>query len=80
MKKVLLIIAISISVVACNKTADVKEVKTAYVDTSVLMKEYTEAKDLEAKYKAQSEEKGTARGMDKAGFSAYQSNLHSGQS
>lgn len=58
MKKVLLIIAISISVVACNKTADVKEVKTAYVDTSELMKEYTEAKDLEAKYKAQSEEKG----------------------
>ena len=57
-KKVLLIIAISISVVACNKTAEVKEVKTAYVDTSVLMKEYTEAKDLEAKYKAQSEEKG----------------------
>jgi outer membrane protein len=40
-----LIIAISISVVACNKTAEVKEVKTAYVDTSVLMKEYTEAKD-----------------------------------
>jgi outer membrane protein len=27
MKKVLLIIAISISVVACNKTAEVKEVK-----------------------------------------------------
>jgi len=59
MKKVLLIIAISISVVACNKTGEVKEVKTAYVDTSVLMKEYTEAKDLEAKYKAQSEEKGS---------------------
>lgn len=58
MKKVLLIIAISISVVACNQTAEVKELKTAYVDTSVLMKEYTEAKDLEAKYKAQSEEKG----------------------
>ncbi|MFB0910109.1 MAG: OmpH family outer membrane protein, partial [Flavobacterium sp.] len=58
MKKVLLIIAISISVVACNKNAEVKEVKTAYVDTSVLMKEYTEAKDLEAKYKAQAEEKG----------------------
>jgi outer membrane protein len=35
MKKVLLIIAISISVVACNKTAEVKEVKTAYVDTCV---------------------------------------------
>jgi outer membrane protein len=58
MKKALVIIALSISVVACNKTAEVKEVKTAYVDTSVLMKEYTEAKDLEAKYKAQAEEKG----------------------
>jgi outer membrane protein len=34
-EKVLLIIAISISVV-CNKTAEVKEVKTAYVDTSVM--------------------------------------------
>jgi outer membrane protein len=32
--------------------------KTAYVDTSELMKEYTEAKDLEAKYKAKAEEKG----------------------
>lgn len=58
MKKVLLIIAITITVVACDKAVEVKEVKTAYVDTSVLMKEYTEAKDLEAKYKAQSSEKG----------------------
>ncbi|MBK0369648.1 OmpH family outer membrane protein [Flavobacterium agrisoli] len=58
MKKALVIIALSISVVACNKPTEVKEVKTAYVDTSVLMKEYTEAKDLEAKYKAQAEEKG----------------------
>jgi outer membrane protein len=58
-KKVLLTIAIAISIVACNKTTEeVKEVKTAYIDTSELMKEYTEAKDLEAKYKAQSEEKG----------------------
>ena len=54
MKKALVIIALSVLVVSCNKTAEVKEVKTAYVDTSVLMKEYTEAKDLEAKYKAQS--------------------------
>lgn len=58
MKKALVIIALSVLVVSCNKTAEVKEVKTAYVDTSVLMKEYTEAKDLEAKYKAQAEEKG----------------------
>ena len=58
MKKSLLIIALSIAIVSCNKTAEVKEVKTAFVDTSVLMKEYTEAKDLEDKYKAKSEEKG----------------------
>jgi outer membrane protein len=58
MKKALVIIALSISLVSCNKAAEVKEVKTAYIDTSVLMKEYTEAKDLEAKYKAKSEEKG----------------------
>ena len=58
-KIALVIIALSISLVSCNKpAAEVKEVKTAYVDTSVLMKEYTEAKDLEAKYKAKSEEKG----------------------
>ncbi|MCP2026382.1 outer membrane protein [Flavobacterium sp. HSC-32F16] len=58
MKKALVIIALSILVVSCNKATEVKEVKTAYIDTSVLMKEYTEAKDLEAKYKAQAEEKG----------------------
>lgn len=58
MKKALALIAISISLIACEKAAEVKEVKTAYVDTSELMKQYTEAKDLEAKYKAQAEEKG----------------------
>ncbi|HRN44416.1 MAG TPA: OmpH family outer membrane protein, partial [Flavobacterium sp.] len=46
MKKALVIIALSISIVACNKPAEVKELKTAYIDTSELMKEYTEAKDL----------------------------------
>ena len=58
MKKALVIIALSISIVACNKPAEVKELKTAYIDTSELMKEYTEAKDLEAKYKTKAEEKG----------------------
>ena len=58
MKKSLLILALVISIVSCDKKAEVKEVKTAYVDTSELMKEYTEAKDLEAKYKAQAQEKG----------------------
>lgn len=60
MKKVLLIIAISIFVIACDKKETVvKEVKTAYVDTSELMKSYAEAKDLEEKYKALSQEKGS---------------------
>lgn len=60
MKKALLFIAISISLVSCDKQPEVKakEFKTAYVDTAELMKEYTETKDLEAKYKAQAAEKG----------------------
>jgi outer membrane protein len=40
----------------CNKTAEVK-VKTAYVDTSVLMKEY-KAKDLEQNIKHSLKKKG----------------------
>ena len=58
MKKSLLIVALAISIVSCNKAVDVKEVKTAYVDTSKLLEEYTEAKDIEAKYKAKSDEMG----------------------
>jgi len=58
MKKSLLIVALAISIVSCNKAADVKEVKTAYVDTSKLLEEYTESKDIEAKYKAKSDEMG----------------------
>lgn len=58
MKKALVIITLSFSLFACNKTAEVKEIKTAYVDTSELMKEYTASKDLEAKYKSKAEEKG----------------------
>jgi outer membrane protein len=37
------VLHLSISIVACNKPVEaVKEVKTTYVDTSELMKEYTE--------------------------------------
>ena len=35
MKKSLLIIALSIAIVSCNKTAEVKEVKTAFAANSV---------------------------------------------
>jgi outer membrane protein len=59
MKKSIVIIALAFSIISCNnKTAEVKEIKTAYVDTSKLLEEYTEAKDIEAKYKAKSEEMG----------------------
>lgn len=61
-KKFIVIAALAISIVSCNNAekpaAAVKEAKTAYVDTSVLMKEYTESKDIQEKYKAKSEEKG----------------------
>lgn len=44
---------------ACDKAPNpVKEMKTAYVDTSRLLDEYNEAKDIEAKYKAKGDEMG----------------------
>lgn len=78
MKKALVIIALSISLIACNeKPVAVKELKTAYVDTSILMKEYTEAKDLEAKYKAQAAEKGRQLEAEIARFKQDASNFQS---
>ena len=58
MKKSLVIIALAFSIISCNQTDKVKEFKTAYVDTSKLMEEYTEAKDIQAKYKGKSDEMG----------------------
>ena len=60
MKKSIVLIALAFSVFSCNdKTAaPSKEFKTAYVDTSKLIEEYTEAKDIEAKYKTKSDEMG----------------------
>ncbi|SHF84295.1 periplasmic chaperone for outer membrane proteins Skp [Flavobacterium fluvii] len=61
-KKIIVIIALAITIVSCNNNekpaAAAKELKTAYVDTSVLMKEYTEANDIQEKYKAKADEKG----------------------
>lgn len=58
MKKIVVLVALALAVLSCNKPVQVKEVKTAYVDTSLLMKEYAATKDLDEKYKAKSEEKG----------------------
>jgi outer membrane protein len=70
MKKSLVIIAIAFSIISCNKTAEVASTKTAYVDTSKLMTEYTEAKDIEAKYKAKSQEMGRELEAEIAKFKA----------
>ena len=62
MKKIIAIIIIVSFVFACDKSVEakaVKEMKTAYVDTSVLMKEYQKTKDIEAKFKVKAETKGS---------------------
>ena len=52
MKNTIILFALAISIISCNKTTTTtKEFKTAYIDTSKLMEESTEAKDIEAKYK-----------------------------
>lgn len=70
MKKSIVIIAVIFSFLSCNKTTEVKEAKTAYIDTVKLMSEYTEAKDLDAKYKAKSEEVGRKLEVEEANFKA----------
>ncbi|HMK06389.1 MAG TPA: OmpH family outer membrane protein [Flavobacterium sp.] len=58
MKKSIVIIALALSIVSCNKTIEVKEAKTAYVDTSKLLEQNNEAKEIDAKYKAKQVEMG----------------------
>lgn len=58
MKKIVLMLALAAFSVSCEKATETKELKTAYVDTSKLLDEYTEARDIEAKYKAKSAEMG----------------------
>lgn len=68
MKKSITILAIAMAVISCNKAVEVKEVKTAYVDTSKLFEEYTEAKDIKAKFKSKSEEMGRELDQEAARF------------
>ncbi|WP_396177507.1 OmpH family outer membrane protein [Flavobacterium sp.] len=77
MKKSLLIIALAVSIISCNKeqTAVSTEMKTAYVDTAKLMEEYTEAKDLEAKFKAKSEAEAKKFEVEEANFKAEVANF-----
>lgn len=56
MKKSIVAFAIAITLISCNKEeATSTSEKTAYVDTVKLMDEYTESKDLQAKFKDKSE-------------------------
>jgi outer membrane protein len=68
MKKTIATFAIITLLASCNKTAEVKEVKTAYVDTAKLFEEYTEAKDIQAKYKSKSDEMGRELEQEMARF------------
>lgn len=79
MKKSLLIIALAFAAISCNKeqtaTSTTKEIKTAYVDTAKLMEEYTEAKDLEAKFKTKSEAEAKKFEVEEANFKAEVANF-----
>ena len=78
MKKSLLIIALAVSIISCNKeqTASTStELKTAYVDTAKLMEEYTEAKDLDAKFKSKSEAEAKKFEVEEANFKAEVANF-----
>lgn len=55
MKKIVVVLALAISVIACDKAPQAKEFKTAYIDTQKLMEEYNEAKELDEKYKTKGE-------------------------
>lgn len=59
MKKLVLILAVALGVLACNKTeTTAKEFKTAYIDTAVLIEKYEKFKDEDDKFKVKSEELG----------------------
>ena len=67
---------LAIVIVSCNKsTTPTKEMKTAYVDTSKLLEEYTEAKDIESKYKAKGDEMGKELEGEVARFKAEASSF-----
>lgn len=80
MKKSALLFLLAIAMVACNNsetstTAKSKDVKTAYVDTSKLLDEYTKAKDIEKKYKDKSDVMGKELEAEVAKFKAEAANF-----
>ena len=78
MKKIIFILALSVSITACdnnNTATKAKEIKTAYVDTSKLLEEYIEAKNIEAKYKSKSDVMGKELESEVSKFKAEAANF-----
>lgn len=59
MKKLLVGVVLVLAMISCEKATEAKEFKTAYIDTSKLLDESTEANDIKAKYEGIAKEKGS---------------------
>jgi outer membrane protein len=75
MKKTVILFALAISILSCNKSAETKEFKTAYIDTAKLMEESTEAKDIEAKYKDKAKVMGSQLEVEVTRFKSEAANF-----
>ncbi len=75
MKKTVLLFALAISIISCNKTTETKEFKTAYIDSSKLMDESTEAKDIGEKYKDKSKVMGNQLQVEATRLDAEKKNF-----
>ena len=75
-KKTALLLVFVITIISCNqKPSETKVFKTAYVDTSKLMEESTEAKDIGAKYKDKSKVMGNQLEAEVAKFKSEAANF-----
>ena len=70
MRKIFCTASIVLMMAACNKTPEAPKFKTAYIDTSRLMEQYDEAKDIRAKYESKSQELGKGLNEEIASFQA----------
>jgi len=59
MKKLFVGVVLVLAMISCEKATETKEFKTAYIDTSKLLDESTEANDIKAKYEGIAKEKGS---------------------
>ena len=55
MKTIVLFAAMALTIISCKEAPKAKDFKTAYVDTSKMMQDYIEAKELDDKYKTKGE-------------------------